>query len=167
MIHPTCAEVLATIETGLARDIVPHLHNTEARSAAATIGHLLRHVALRIEDEGQILSDDIARLRRLVSELAGWLDGPVPPVAASLRATLEGDLPEGVYPSLRLLGERALALRGALVAGQGELHRLRASHGHDAGFQALESAIAAYGAQQLADEGRLIEPAFLGKGPRR
>lgn len=167
MIHPSCAEVLATVQTGFERDVVPHLNDTEARSAAATIGHLLRHVALRIEDEGQILSDDIARLRGLLGQIAAWLEAEGAGEAASLRAALAQDLPPGVYPSLRLLGELALKLRAALVEAQGVLASLRATHGDDPAWQGLRKAISTYGAEQLADETRLIEPAFLGKGPRR
>lgn len=167
MIHPSCAEVLATIQTGFEEQIVPHLADSEARSAAATIGHLLRHVALRLDEEGQILTDDIARLRTLLTQIAGWFDNTGLGEAAPLRAAIAQEMPEATYLSLTLLGELALALRGALVAAQETLHGLVGLHGNDPGYQALRDAIRQYIAAQLADEAKLIAPAFQGKGPRR
>ena len=163
MIHPTCSEVLATIQTGFAEQVVPHLHDAEARSAAATIGHLLRHVALRIEGEGQVLTDDIARLRALLRQIEAWFAQ----AGEAHGIILPADLPPGTYPSLALLGEQALALRGALVAAQDRLHSLSPVYAADPYYQALRQAIRDYIAAQLADEAKLIAPAFQGKGPRR
>jgi hypothetical protein len=167
MIHPTCAEVLATVQTAFDEQVVPHLADSEAQSAAATIGHLLRHVALRIELEGQILSDDIARLEALLTGIADWFDAAGTTGSQPLREALEQRLPAGQYPSLALLGDRSLALRGALVAAQEALHGQASSHGTDPGYKALRERIRDYIAAQLADEGRMIAPAFQGKGPRR
>ncbi|MDE2596132.1 MAG: hypothetical protein KGL44_04550 [Sphingomonadales bacterium] len=167
MIHPTCTEVLATVQTAFDEQVVPHLADSEARSAAATIGHLLRHVALRIEQEGQILSDDIARLEALLGRIADWFDETRAADAQPLRAALVPALPAGRYPSLTLIGERALALRAALVAAQERLQEAAAGHGSEAGYTDLRAGIRDYIAAQLADEARLIAPAFQGRGPRR
>jgi hypothetical protein len=167
MIHPTAAEVLATIQTGFEADIVPNLSTVEAQSAAATISHLLRHVALRVEQEGQILSDDIGRLRALLGEIADWLESEGEGDPAVLREAAASVIPAGTYPSLTLLGEQALAMRGALVSAQETLHGLGTAYQDHPGHQALREAIRTYIAAQLADEARLIAPAFLGKGPRR
>lgn len=167
MIHPTCGEVLATIRTGFEAQIAPHLHDSEARSAAATIAHLLRHVALRIEHEGQILHDDIARLRALIARIATWFETVGEGDGADLRQALAAAVPDGRYPSLALIGEQALALRGALDRAQAQLHALAPRHGDDPAYQALRQAIRDHIAAQLADEAKLIEPAFAGKGPRR
>lgn len=167
MIHPTCGEVLATIQTGFADQIVPHLVPAEARSAAATIGHLLRHVALRIEGEGQMLFDDVRRLESLLGRIAAWFEASSASDAEVIRIVLAEDLPPDSWPGPALLGERALALRGVLVAAQDELHRLAASHGKDPAYVMLRQAIRGYIAAQLEDEARLIAPAFQGQGPRR
>lgn len=167
MIHPTCAEVLATIQTGFEQQIVPTLGDAEAKSAAATIGHLLRHVSLRIEREGQILLDDVARLETVLGRIAAWLEQTGAGDPGGIRSGLGQALPSGTYPSLALLGERALALRGALVTAQEALHRLSASHGGDPAYADLRQSIRDYIAVQLADEAKLIAPAFQGKGPRR
>lgn len=167
MIHPTCAEVLATIQTGFEQQIVPALGDAEAKSAAATIGHLLRHVALRIEHEGQILLDDVARLEILLGRIAAWLEQAPAGDPGGIRAVLGQPLPSRTYPSLALLGERALALRGALVRAQEALQGLSKSHGDDPAYADLRQSIRDYIAVQLADEAKLIAPAFQGKGPRR
>jgi hypothetical protein len=167
MIHPTCGEVLATIQTGFEEQIVPHLGPAEARSAAATIGHLLRHVALRIENEGQILFDDLRRLEAVLERIAAWFETSGLGDAAAIRTVLDQTLPQDTYPGLTLFGERALALRGALVAAQDVLHQLAASHGSDPDYAALREAIRGYIAAQLEDEAKLITPAFQGRGPRR
>lgn len=167
MIHPTCAEVLATIQNGFDEQIVPHLHDSEARSAAATIGHLLRHVALRIADEGKILHDDVNRLEALLGRIAGCFEQVGEGDPAGIRAVIANRATPDTYPSLSVLGERALALRGALVAAQEALHRLSATLGTDPAYIELRQALRDYIAAQLADEARLIAPAFQGKGPRR
>ena len=167
MIHPDCSEVLATIQTGFERDIVPHLHDLDARSAAATISHLLRHVALRVADEGQILTDDIARLRVLLSQIADWFDSSNLPDGAPLRGAFAETLPDGVYPSLTVLGNHVLCLRSALVTAQLALQGVRNQYAEQAAYQELRAAIRTYIAAQLEDESRLIVPAFLGQGPRR
>lgn len=167
MIHPTAAQILATIQTGFEGQIVPHLSDPEARSAAATIGHLLRHVSLRIEREGQILFDDVARLRGLVGRIAEWMEDARVGDATSLRTALAKELPPELYPSLELTGELALAMRSALVGAQTQFLAASEVHGASPAYQSLHEEIRSYIADQLADEALLIEPAFLGKGPRR
>jgi hypothetical protein len=167
MIHPTCAQVLATIQTTFEGQIVPLLADAEARSAAATISHLLRHVALRIESEGQILQDDAGRLEVLLGRIADWFEQSGTGDPAAIRAATGRKLPSGVYPGLALMGEQVLALRAALVDAQERLHALAENHGGDPAYADLRQAIRDYIGAQLADEAKLIEPAFLGKGPRR
>lgn len=167
MIHPTCTEVLATIQTSFDEQIVPFLQDKEAQSAAATIGHLLRHVALRIQSEGQILSDDVARLEQVLGRILQWFDEVGLEAPAATGAALGAASREGVFLSLDALGERALKLRGALNAAQEMLQGLEARHKSAAGYADLRQAIRSYIAAQLADEARLIAPAFQGKGPRR
>lgn len=167
MIHPSCSQILATIQTSFDDQIVPNIVGDEARSTAATMAHLLRHVALRIEVEGQLLMDDIARLRALLLQISAWFDTIRQGNSAALRAVLSDCLPEGIYPSLSLLGKQAFGLRAALVSAQEELYNLADAHGHDAGYKAIREGIAQYITAQLADEAKLVAPAFQGKGLRR
>jgi hypothetical protein len=163
MIHPTCREILATVQSAFTRDIVPHLTDAEARSTAATIEHLLRHIALRIEHEGHFLIADIGRLVALLETAAQWMDDAS--LDASLvRASLAAEAADArAYRNLDQLGEAALALRGALVSVQA----LVADHGEGEAAADLRRRIREYIGLQLSDEAQLIEPAYSGRGPRR
>jgi hypothetical protein len=163
MIHPTCLEVLSTVQSALTREIIPRLTDVDARSTAATIEHLLRHIALRIEHEGQILTTDIARLCDLLKEAAQWQQarGTDP---SPLRDLLAAEAREGAgYRNLDQLGAAALRLRAALVDVQ---RQLMAVEGDDIS-DALHARMRDYIALQLTDEAKLIDPAFTGRGPRR
>lgn len=164
MIHPSCLEVLATVQTAFSREIVPRLKDVDGRSTAATIEHLLRHIALRIEHEGQILVTDISRLVDLLDSAARWMD-KVSLDATSLRAALAGEAQAATaqYRNLDQLGTVALELRGELVKVQG----LLADREADEAADALRKRIREYVGLQLTDEAQLIEPAYTGKGPRR
>lgn len=169
MIHPSCLAMLATVQSAFAREIVPRLTDVEGRSTAATIEHLLRHIALRIEREGGLINADLARLRALLADAAEWMAAEALAAPgldpAALRALLaaEAAAATGPWRNLDELGAAALTLRAALVEVQG----LIAGRQADPAAQALRDRIRAYIGQQLADEATLIEPAFSGKGPRR
>jgi hypothetical protein len=165
MIHPTCGEVLATVAASFSREIVPELSSVEARSSAATIEHLLRHVMLRIEEEGEVLMRDIGRLRELLAQVADWLEQGGAASATTVRAALASE-PSDLW-TLSRQGEEAMRLRGSLVAVQADLDALAAGCAQDGGYQAVRRAIGAYIGAQLMDEARLIAPAFSGMGPRR
>lgn len=164
MIHPTCREVLATVQSAFEREIVPRLTDADARSTAATIEHLLRHIDLRIAHEGQFLTTDIGRLVALLEAAVLWMEGrPIDtsPVKACLATEANASRS---YRNLDQLGEAALALRGALVSVQAML----AEHGHeDPAAEKLQDRIREYIGLQLLDEAQLIEPAYSGRGPRR
>lgn len=165
MIHPTCLEVLATVQSTFTRDIVPKLNDVEARSAAATIEHLLRHIALRIEHEGKLLTDDIARLVPLLDSIADWMDARHMRSADNIRLALETEAKAtGEYRNLDELGAAALSLRRALVEAQQLLYP---HEGSDPRAAALRGDVQCYIGEQLTDEAKLIEPAFSGQGPRR
>ncbi len=167
MIVPSAKHVLAIVERTLEESVVPDATSTSARSALATIGHLLRHVQLRLEQEGQILSDDIAALRALLPDMADWLAGADQDVAP-LRATLARRFrEEGRYPDLGSLGEEAGALRHALTDALGRMVALRDDAGTDEAYKELRSRARAYLASQIQAEAALVDPAFAGKGPRR
>jgi hypothetical protein len=164
MIHPTCREVLATVQSAFEREIVPRLTNAEARSTAATIEHLLRHIDLRIAHEGRFLTADIVRLVALLDEAVLWMEGKSLETSA-VKGCLAGEADVSrSYRNLDELGESALALRGALVGVQASL----ADHGEDdPAAQDLQDRIREYIGLQLLDEAQLIEPAYSGRGPRR
>jgi hypothetical protein len=167
MIYPLAEDVLRTIETTFETVIVPSLTGTTEQSAAATIGHLLRHVRLRIAREGQVLFDDIAAARALLGDVRDYLAGIGESVAALDAVLTRRALAPGIYPSLALVADEAGGLRRALTAALERLQALRAAHGETPAYQALRAAIRSYLGTQLIRENELIEPAFAGLGPRR
>src|SRR3546814_6056822 len=68
MIHPSATDIFKTIDATIEAKVIPALGDLDGRSAITTVRHLLRLVRVRIEEEGQILTDDIAELRKLRSE---------------------------------------------------------------------------------------------------
>jgi hypothetical protein len=151
MIVPSAAEMLKTVERTFESAIKPDLSTTATRSAAATISHMLRIATLRIEIEGQILFEEAATLRALLPRVQSFLGaGTMPP---------ERDA--SLYPSLALMAGEVGALR------QGVCDALEALPAHERAGEALLKELHEYLAWQLEQEGRLIDPATIGHGPRR
>lgn len=169
MINPGATQILRNIEAVLAADIVPAVDTTNARSTLATIGHLLRHVALRIDHEGQMLADDIAALRPLLAKLQAYLEsaGDTRPAAAVAKARQQSEADEARYPSLAIMAARAALLRQALQDVLTHLQGRRDARGQDAAYLQARADIRAYLALQLDAEATLIDPAFANMGPRR
>lgn len=169
MIHPSAAQILRTIEATLVDVVEPAIQTTTARSALATIGHLLRHVALRIEQEGQILADDIAAQTELLRNIAAYFTATGDADRAdAIHATLVGAAePDARYPTLAMMGARAAPLRQAIQDALVVLQDQRGARGGDPAYQAVRATIRDYLAAQIAAEGTLIHPAFQDKGPRR
>jgi hypothetical protein len=169
MIHPSAAQIVRNIEATLVAVVEPAVQTTTARSALATIGHLLRHVALRIEQEGQLLADDIAMQTALLRDIAAYF-ATVGDVAradaihAILADAADLDMP---YPSLAIMGTRNSRLGQAIEESLILLQQQRATRQADPAYQAVRAAIRDYLAAQVVAEGALIHPAFEDKGPRR
>lgn len=167
MIVPTAREILATIEHTLATVVVPDAVSIEARSALATTGHLLRHVQLRLELEGQLLLDDIAALRPLLADLLAWIEEhgeTVPGISGALGKTWR---PSGAYPTLASLAGEAGALRHALTNALERLIAMRDANRDEPAYLALRERVRAYLSNQIQSEAAVIDPAFEGKGARR
>lgn len=161
MITPTAAEMLKSAERTFETVIKPDLHSTSTRSAAATIGHMLRIVALRIESEGQILHDESAKLGALLPHVAEWMRTQDLPVPSSLSAVPTRD--PAIYPSLAVMAAEV----GALRQGVCDALDMLQSHDLDSDGAALLQQLHEYVAWQLAQEGRMIDGATIGSGPRR
>lgn len=169
MILPTAEDVLQTIEATLETVLRPALSGTVEQSAAVSIGHLLRHVRLRLAREGQILLDNMSATRPLLAEIATFFsDIGETDAAARIEAALaRPSLPVGTYPTLTDLGGAAGLLRRELEVALARLQALRATHGEVPEYLRLRIAIRTWIAGQLQAEAELIEPAFSGRGPRR
>ena len=169
MIMPTATDVLATVEVTFETVIRPALTGSAERSAAASISHMLRHVGLRIEREGQVLLDDIFALRPLIADIRSFFQetGEADAARALDSAVAVPERPASVYPSLSSLAEEAGTLGVALESALARLQAMRPRLQDDTRYSQLRSAIRVYLGEQLQREANLIHPAFAGRGPRR
>jgi hypothetical protein len=166
MLLPTSIDLLHCIEKTLETVIVPTHTGTGERSAAASMGHLLRHVALRIEHEGGILTEEIAMLRPLLERVASYLPsrGDAQAVAEALRRTLSQPSPAG-YRNVTSLTAEVSSLRQCVCDALEYL--LAHSATLDEPGRQLHQELLAYMAWEVRQEARVIDPAFEGYGPRR
>jgi hypothetical protein len=167
MLLPTSVDVLRCVERTLQTVIEPALTGVAERSAAATIGHLLRHVALRIEREGAMLFTEIAKLRPLLADAESSLpaDAESERVRDSIAAALARHADYKGYRDVASLAEEVSALRqsacDALLSMQQHQKPLTGS------MKAAYEALRRYIAWELEQEAQIIDPAFEGFGPRR
>jgi hypothetical protein len=159
---------LKTVDATIEAKVIPSLKDLDGRSAIATVRHLLRLVRVRIEEEGQVLADDLAALRRLLPTIAAYRHPIDPSEAERIEAALKTAAPDaGRYPSLDRLAEEAGQLREAVYQALKHLQGMRDSHGNDADYRETRAAIRDYIVWQNEQERKLIAPAFYGQGPRR
>ena len=171
MLLPTSVDILRCIERTLETVIVPTLTGVGERSAAATIGHLLRHVALRVEKEGQILVDEIDVLRPLLSQTESYLGtlSPLDAAAAQLRASTATLLGKTFaapgYRTVASLAAEAAALRQGVCDA---LAFIQKPAPQPTGAAAdVHQAILRYIAWEIDHLCLVFDPAFEGFGPRR
>lgn len=169
MILPTVHDMVLCMEQTIINTVEPDLKSSKGLSATATIKHMLRQVALRLELEGAILLEDIARQRVIVGRIADYLvDGGNRETGERVKAALEDipDAPDG-YPTLQALAEIAVSLRNRFHDGLKALQALRDTCGDDPAYVALRTDIRSHMEWQVAEETKLIGPASFGQGPRR
>jgi hypothetical protein len=166
ILTPTATEVLRCVRETMESGIIPSLSGRTERSNAATIQHMLRFVEYRIEKEGQLLFDEIAYLRALLPEALDWLAER--PDADALKAAIGGAVdatPDPtVYPSLTQLGKTVAKLRQNVCD---VLVLVQAAPESDGQAADLHQKLRDYIVWQLEQEGGMVEPAFIGHGPRR
>jgi hypothetical protein len=173
MIRPSAIDLLRTIETALASMPTATAGQPAERSTLATARALLRHAAIRLEREGQILSDDIRDLHALLPIVATYLLAlPDCDEARALAAQIDHTLairfrPQEGYASLSSLADEAGALRARIYESLALLQSRRALLRDQPGYIDARARIRAYCAHQIEAEAELIEPAFAGFGPRR
>ncbi|MET0656984.1 MAG: hypothetical protein ABW110_02355 [Steroidobacteraceae bacterium] len=168
MIVPTLSDIVYTISAGLDEIITPKLEGLRERSTMTTIRHMLRFVEHAIDNEGQLLFDDLKKLKPLLADIAQRFESvaELKGVASAIRQSLASERDPNVYPSIKLLAEEIRRLRqhvsDALVA-------LRALPATARGPQteAAHQLLRDYIKWQLKQEARVIEPAFIGYGARR
>jgi hypothetical protein len=169
---PTAVDILYSIEKSLANVVVPALTTTAERSCVATISHMLRHVSLRIEREGQNCLDDIAAMETLLESISAFCLQLHTTAANACAATITAALDRPardplVYPTLEALSAEASELRLALQTGLDFLIAIRERESSRQGYQQLRQFIREYLAAEIEREALLIHPAFENRGPRR
>jgi len=168
MLVPTASDELRSIAGELESVILPALQGQVERSTVATMLHLLRHAGLRLSLEGQLLFDEIVYLRPLLARAAEWL-GPQDALGAraGAAATAQSWSPAAApfeYPSLDRVARRVAELRQIVDELLVVLH---ARAPDDPQADGLHAAVRTYIGWQIEQEGKLVEPAFRGWGPRR
>jgi len=171
MLIPSSVDILRCIERTLDSVVAPALTGTSERSALATIGHMLRHVTLRIQFEGPMLVDDIARVRSLLARVRNFLRSVTPEVAdglalqANLTLLLAPPATDGGYRGVESLAAEAASLRQGVCDSLSFL-QTQLSEGNPSA-KAIYDELLCYVAWEVEQEARIIDPAFEGFGPRR
>lgn len=164
-ILPSATDILRCVRE-VTRDLIaPTLTGHSERSAAATIDHMLRYAEGMIAHQGQALLDEEAKLTALLPEAADWLDERDAALAEAIRADCARTCDPAVYPTLKMMEDRVAQLRQHVCDVLEALHSAGRTKG--ATGEAVREALRDYIRWQLGREGEIVEPAFLGHGPRR
>jgi hypothetical protein len=171
MIVPTVSDVVRTIAQSVDEVITPALEGLRERSAITTIGHMLRYVEKAVEMEGQALFDEAAKLRALLTDIAGKIEARgvedgLSGFAPVIRAALAEQRDAAVYPSVPLLASEIRRLTQILDDSLAALHGLPET-AYAGAVAAIHEQIRDYIGWQLDNEAKIIEPAFIGYGARR
>jgi hypothetical protein len=168
MIAPTAAEVVRCVNESITSQIVPVLTKGSEKSVVATIQHLLRYIELRIDLEGQTLLDEVQYLGKLLPQATAWL-GTQPGSSAlisAIDASIAFERDPTVYPSLTIMNLQVAELRQHVCDILLSLQDTGPTAPDSDGAR-LHEAIRTYVSWQLEQEGSVIEPSFVGFGPRR
>jgi hypothetical protein len=133
---------------------------------------MLRYVALRIEQEARVLTEDINEISMLLKRIATYLDSTIAPAATaeSLRISESlawASLGQATYTSVSSLVERAAAMNEALDSSLRYLQSIRSTHRGNTAYDEIRIEIRRYLRWQIEHEAQLVHPAFEGFGPRR
>jgi hypothetical protein len=169
MLLPTSVDLLRCIERTLETVVAPSLTGTQERSATATIGHLLRHVVLRIEHEGHMLCKEIATVRPVLAQVRAYLENEFSGntearrISGCITALLARPTTTDGYRDVASLAEEVGALRQS-VCDALSFVQAQPPTGTAA---TLHQALQHYVAWEIEQEAQIIDPAFEGFGPRR
>lgn len=170
MITVSATDLLRVVDATLVEKVEPSLSDMNGRAALATVRHLLNFVLVRIEKEGQALTDEIASTRPLLADIAAYHDGAGDAADALAVRDALIELPAADpahYRSLDDLSQETAVLREALHRALANLRAKREARGGDEAYRAIRAAIRAQIVNQIETEGDIVGPAFFGRGPRR
>jgi hypothetical protein len=166
---PNIGPMLRCVRETLEIWITPALQGRPELSYVTTAAHLVAYAERRIDLEGQMLFDEIARLHALLPSALDWLSKrPDSDVwQTGLAAALAYRRDPGIYPSLALLAGEVARLRQHVCDLLELLNADDAAGRTNSEGACLHAALRDYIAWQLEQEGQIVEPAFRGHGPRR
>jgi len=170
MLFPTTADVIRVIHRTLETGILPALKGTEQESAAVTMGHMLRYLALRVELEGPRLAEDIAKLRSTLVRIEPYLKarGYEDARALALHQSVEQSLnsmPDiADYRDIAQLAAEVSALRRTVCLG---IDFFQAQTALDAEGSKARDLLLEYISWEVMQDAELMDPPFEGFGARR
>lgn len=171
-IVPSVSEVVRNLARTFDEVIVPVLQGSREKSTAQTMGHLFRYIELTIEYEGQLLLDEVFKLENLLDQVASHFESlggsreagaDRAELATTIRRSRDELQDPHVYPSLTRMGDRIAELRSHVCEALTILNRME----KNADDEALHELLRDYIRWQIEQEGKVIQPAFWGHGPRR
>jgi hypothetical protein len=164
---PSATDVLSRTREAFHDLIVPSLVGQSERSASATIDHMLRYVERLIDQQGQTLLDEEIRLKLILSTAAAWLADrdDRDPLAADIQATIGQERDPGIFTTIAMMQDAVAILRQHVCDVLLALQALGDAKGPEG--ERLHETLRDYIRWQLLEEEKLVEPAFVGHGPRR
>ena len=162
--RPNAVEILRSIGATFDEYLLPEISEPFAHSLALTVSNLLRHVTLRLEQEGRVLVAEIEDLRAVLSQARAFAaSAGMPEVASEIEAVCAEEPASRCYVEIQDLEREVTGLRWALQ------HAIRALEQGRTGFEAREGygelriAIRQHLRRSLEREGGLVVPAFTGE----
>ncbi|HJP40771.1 MAG TPA: hypothetical protein QGF35_03590 [Dehalococcoidia bacterium] len=162
--RPSSKEIIDGISWVLNNRVAPHATEAWAASSLRSVAGLLKHLSVRVESEGQILSEDNSDLRALLMNVAARLgDGSgTSQWTAEVRASLDKEWrATGSYPTVGSLEEENYALNSHLEKFMHLLHDAGAGI-RESETTEIEADVGAYLKRQMERERPLYNPPFTG-----
>jgi hypothetical protein len=163
--RPSAVEVMKTIIWTFDEIIMPNPTSAKAQSEMLTVSNLLRHVLLRMEQEGPALLEESMQLRGLLADIVSFAEDKPELGAIAERITRDlARLPPIDGEPLRtvlVLSEENDLLGWTLTAAIEAMHTVRDQYYNDLRYAKLREAIMSYLDNQLAREAAWIDPAFI------
>jgi hypothetical protein len=169
LLTPTAAETIRNVRQALEDWIRPATEGLGASSYATTAIALCRHVEIRLENEGQQLFDEIARLQVLLARAADVMANHTTGghLVPGIRQALSEQRDHSVYPTLSMTAALVARLRQHVCDIQDIIIPEDEAGTALPDVQALRAEIRRYIGWQLEEQRKIVEPAFRGHGPRR
>ena len=151
--RPTSTELIASVADALETQVLPAIQDQWAASTVRSAMQLLRHLALRVEREPQILQAEAADLHHVLQATAVILAAPA---LTDLRALVDQALalPQPAVwdvPAMAQRDEQCLTVVENLLAARSQLDQ-------SLGTASPRASLVAYLERRLLRERELVEP---------